>query len=781
MGRYLISSKFSAFKSEDSCKKSGMVISISDLSSSCIIGEYVCASCGKAHLVIDNSDDKNTLLSLAKQYKSAMRHVNVVKASEVDKTVKVPKTVPAKVYVDDVCSCQADETLKSTSRLKYYKQLISSDTDTDVLYRFMVELDSESSASSKVLALCPSSVVSGHRCARGQVGDDVFNFLRGFKADMDVVPCRYNGMNAFMIHKITSKNRVYKVIQDNDFVKALKDKRSKVLSENADFTIDRLDSLFETQLYDLRVPKVMILLCGLTVDTLPNREKGSVSVINNDGRGFCVFYGDGGTAKSSLLEAYELRFLKDTNGQLMSGETATMVGITGGIDTTSPTGAYITEGALTKANKAILLVDGGQQMRGFISKMRECFTKGVIQIRKMLSGDLPARTRIMLAYNLRKNMGGYGSYISAMKDIGSSKQEKAGALSTPDIRRFDMFYPFIFTGKKHKRKDSATSRDFIRYYRDLLVIAWTVKPEDISVEDIDFDLMDRTVDSLTDDYGALIDYAILNSTKHITFLKYVVASAILNGRVRFEDGRVKVILDNADIRSVHQLFEEIIIANRIYTIKAGEDIDNDIIDGIISLMTKTQRKHLEGVYATSSTRIETYASDMKISRQAVSKVFRQNLVSDIVVDGAEFPYSLMKGAYDGDNTILPPIYSRGITAFGQKVCERMAQMTSELVPVMSSAVAGSGKVIKEGSRLDEAVQDKMNSPEKVDAYIEHVLVSSLKRSPMTYTNILGLVYLNRYSDKLISTRLTALINKNVVDVNRYGEVPMFFIPVELES
>lgn len=772
----LLSDKFTAFKTEDSFRLSGMVISISDLSSSCIIGEYVCENCENAHFVIDNADEKHPLLLLSDKYKGAMRYINVLRASEVDKTIKVPKNVPVKVYVHDVCPCQTDESIKSRSMLKYYKQFISSGTDEEKMYRFMIELDSKSSSSNTVLALCPSSVVFGHKCARGQVGDDVFNFLRGFKADLDVVSCRYNGMSAFMIHKITSKNRVYKVVQDHVFVKVLTSKRSKILSRNTDFTFDRLDSMFETQLYDLRIPKVMLLLCGLTVDTLPDREKDSESVINNDGRGFCVFYGDGGTAKSSLLEAYEIRFLKDTNGQLMSGETATMVGITGGIDTTSPTGAYITEGALTKANKSILLLDGAQQMSGFISKMRECFTKGVVLIRKMLSGDLPARTRITMAYNLRKNMKDYGSYISAMKDIGSSKQEKAGALSTPDIRRFDMFYPFMFSGKNHKRKDSATSRDFITYYCDLLVVAWTIKPEDIIVDSLDFDLMDRMVDSLVEKYGSLMDYAILNSTKHITFFKYVVAFAILNGRVQFRDNKVKVMLNNADIMLVHELFEDIIISNQIHLIRIRENVDMQLIDNIISLMTKTQKKHLEGVYATSSTRIETYASEMKISRQAVSKVFRQNLVSDIMVDGAEFPYSIMHGAYDGDNNIAPPIYLSGITNFGQKVCARMRDRDAGMVPDPADKDS-----IREDSKLAEIVQVSMDTPEKVDAYIESVIVSSLKRSPMTYTNMLGLVHLNRFTDTLISDRLTALINKNVVEVNRYGEMPMFFIPVELED
>lgn len=772
----LLSDKFTAFKTDDSFKISGMVVSVSDLSSSCIIGEYVCESCGTAHFVIDNADEKHPLLTLSGKYKGAMRYISIMRASAVDKNIKVPKTLPAKVYVDDVCPCQTDDSIKSRSMLRYYKQFISSGTGEEMLYRFMIELDGKSSASNKVLALCPSSVVFGHECARGQVGDDVFNFLRGFKADLDVVSCRYNGMSAFMIHKITSKNMVYTVVQDRGFVKRLKAKRNSIISRNSDFTFDKLDSLFEVQLYDLKIPKVMLLLCGLTVDTLPDREKESESVINNDGRGFCVFYGDGGTAKSSLLEAYNIRFLKDTNGQLMSGETATMVGITGGIDTTSPTGAYITEGALTKANKSILLVDGAQQMSGFISKMRECFTKGVVIIRKMLSGDLPARTRITMAYNLRKNMKDYGSYISAMKDIGSSKQEKAGALSTPDIRRFDMFYPFMFSGKNHKRKDSATSRDFISYYRDLLVVAWTVKYEDIIVDSLDFELMDSMVDSLVEKYGSLMDYAILNSTKHITFFKYVVAFAILNGRVQFMDNKVKVVLDNADVRLVHELFEDIIISNQIHLIKLFENADMQLIDSIISLMTKTQKKHLEGVYATSSTRIETYASEKKISRQAVSKVFRQKLVSDITVDGAEFPYSIMHGAYDGDNNVAPPIYASGITNFGQKVCARMRDRDAGMVPDPTDKDG-----IKEDSRLAEIVQISKDTPEKVDAYIESSIVSSLKRSPMTYTNILGLVLLNRFTDTLICDRLTTLINKNVVEVNRYGEVPMFFIPVELED
>ena len=245
----------------------------------------------------------------------------------------------------------------------------------------------------------------------------------------------------------------------------------------------------------------MLLLCGLTVDTLPNRSTDVNAVINNDGRGFCVFYGDGGTAKSSLFDAYYIRFLENTNGQIMSGETASMVGIIGGIDINTPTGACIVEGVLTKANKSILLIDGGQQMREYISKMRECFTKGVVKIRKMLSGDLPARTRIMMAYNLRKNVQSYGSLVTAMKDIGSSKQEKSGSLSTPDIRRFDLFYPFIFTGKKYIRKDSYTSSEFIDYYRDLLVIAWTIKPKNIITTNLDFKLMDKAVDTLVDKYG----------------------------------------------------------------------------------------------------------------------------------------------------------------------------------------------------------------------------------------------------------------------------------------
>ena len=784
---------FTAFDTDSRFVMTCMVESISAIDSTVILAEYVCERCGSTHFVMDVASDKTPLLVLSEGYMKAVAHADKLRAAAVDKTIKVSKNdAPLKAYVYDVCPCRSGNTAKSRSVLKYHQKLTGNDK-SQRLYKFIVDTNPESSESRKVLALCPASVIFDKGCVRGSVGDDAFNFLRGFAADMELLPCIYDRSDAVMICSIKSKNRVYNVIQDQRFVDRIVARKERLLAgRHGMFAVDHLDSLFERQLYELAVPKVMLLLCGLTADRLPDRSHGSTAVINNDGRGFCVFYGDGGTAKTSLLEGYALRFLGDTNGQTMSGETASMVGLTGGIDTSSPLGAYIAEGAMTKANKAILLIDGGQQMREYISKMRECFTKGVIKIRKVLSGDLPARTRITMAYNLRKNLGDYGSKISAMKDIGSSKQEKSGKLASPDVRRFDMMYPFEFKGKKHAREDSYTSPEFIKYYKDLLVVAWTIRSEDVVVDGLDLKKMDHEIDRLVDRFGVLIDYAMLNSTRHVTFFKYMVAAAILNGRVKYKGGHVKVYLDDADILFVYELVEAMLMANQIDLISIELDSDLLLMDAIIHGMTATQKKHLMGIYNTSSGRVETYAAGLRMSVQAVYKVFRKDLVTDIVVDGVGYKYSISHGALDCDCRVIPPIYIRGLTYFGSKVCRQLKVLET----IKAQADAGD-KICMEamGMKSKHSADDqdplaagkpkagKHVSREEGESiscrYIDTVIVNSLRESPMTNLGLFGLVALLPFAGQLIMDRLKSLVNRNIIAYD--SKEPFTFYLLDTDS
>ena len=182
------------------------------------------------------------------------------------------------------------------------------------------------------------------------------------------------------------------------------------------------------------------------------------------------FLGDSTTGKSRILEwVYKVLRL----GFVGSGDLTSEAGLTGGID---PDIKEIIWGLLPLADGQIALVDNLQRLPSrILESLREIRRRGIVVIRKVVSGEAPARTRILASANPRRPLSSYTFEAQAIVDTR--------CFADPiDITRWDIIVRFheedvpIEEIAKAEATKPLIPPDVFRRH---VLWAWSLRPEQI--------------------------------------------------------------------------------------------------------------------------------------------------------------------------------------------------------------------------------------------------------------------------------------------------------------
>ncbi|MHA1304393.1 MAG: hypothetical protein ACTSPI_11905, partial [Candidatus Heimdallarchaeaceae archaeon] len=172
------------------------------------------------------------------------------------------------------------------------------------------------------------------------------------------------------------------------------------------------------------------------------------------GRLNTLFYGDTKTCKSTIVSD---AISKLKLGEFLEGETSGRTGIAYTIDTDNK---VIVWGSLVQNDLGLIAIDGFQQIKGEeMAQLREILEKGIVKVRRCISGDALARTRLIACANPKKNMEFYTYKCEALTPTSINFEEGFRPFkSTPDLTRWHILIPF-------GDKDIAIEKYLIEEYR----------------------------------------------------------------------------------------------------------------------------------------------------------------------------------------------------------------------------------------------------------------------------------------------------------------------------
>ncbi|RLE47522.1 MAG: hypothetical protein DRJ31_08730 [Candidatus Methanomethylicota archaeon] len=176
-----------------------------------------------------------------------------------------------------------------------------------------------------------------------------------------------------------------------------------------------------------------------------------------------MHYGDTKTGKTETNRAV---FTDIGLGDYVTCETGTRTGLLYTID---PEFKSIIWGAIPLCDREVCVVDGFNALpKEEMKEFREALEHFHIRVKRFVSGDAYARTRIIAIANPRKHMRKYAFNIEAAKDIPSLREE-------PDYTRFDLFIPWCSEDVDiEKIATSSRSRNTLleEKFKKLCLIAW---------------------------------------------------------------------------------------------------------------------------------------------------------------------------------------------------------------------------------------------------------------------------------------------------------------------
>jgi len=219
-----------------------------------------------------------------------------------------------------------------------------------------------------------------------------------------------------------------------------------------------------------------------------------------------AFIGDTTTGKSQIAR----RMMKYANvGVYVTGETCTRTGFLYAIDTKTLSSCILTWGLFAQQDRSLLIIDGAN----YISQedwgtAREARRSGKLIVERIVKGEHPCRTRLVLLANPPKALSQYIYPIESLRDI---QQE-------PDIARLDLCVCFsqadvsiedINTPQAEREKPRTMIDEEV--FQNSIFWAWSRKPEDIVIDAETTDVINEVAISLLDKFGAATDVPLISN------------------------------------------------------------------------------------------------------------------------------------------------------------------------------------------------------------------------------------------------------------------------------
>ena len=286
--------------------------------------------------------------------------------------------------------------------------------------------------------------------------------------------------------------------------------------------------------------------------------------------------GDTTTGKSQI--AKRIRNYADV-GAYVTGETCSRTGFLYAIDTKTLSSCILTWGLLPQQDRSLLIIDGAN----YISQedwgtAREARRSGKLIVERVVKGEHPCRTRLILLANPPKPLNQYIYPIEAIKDL----------YQDPDIARSDLCVCFSGSDvpkeeinmSQEERPKPEMDMDETTFQKSIFW-TWSRKPEDIVIKEEIVKIINDVASKLIDKFGSATDIPLISNDVKYKVVRFAVALACL--------------LHNTDKRH-----EKVIVTAEI---------------------VEMVQKYIERVYSAGNCKFDQYAADKKATTDITSDEF----------------------------------------------------------------------------------------------------------------------------------------------------------------
>ncbi|MBU4312667.1 MAG: toprim domain-containing protein [Candidatus Omnitrophica bacterium] len=298
-------------------------------------------------------------------------------------------------------------------------------------------------------------------------------------------------------------------------------------------------------------------------------------------------------------------------GVYVTGETCSRTGFLYAIDTKTLSSCILTWGLLPQQDRSLLIIDGAN----YISQddwgtAREARRSGKLIVERVVKGEHPCRTRLILLANPSKPLSQYIYPIESIKDI----------YQEPDIARSDLCICFsgsdvpkeeINMSQEERAKPEMNMNQTV--FQNSVFWAWSRKPEDIVIKEEVVKIINDVSNKLIDQFGSATDIPLISNDVKYKVARLAVALACL--------------LHNTDRKH-----EKIIVtAEMVYMIQ----------------------KFIERVYSAGNCKLDQYATDRKAATDISSDEFeriQEALLGEAKKDRSNILMDLI-GLFRGNNII----------------------------------------------------------------------------------------------------------------------------------
>jgi len=258
---------------------------------------------------------------------------------------------------------------------------------------------------------------------------------------------------------------------------------------------------------------------------------------------WALFVGDTTVGKSEILEW----IWREVGGEFGIGEQSRRTGIVFTVDMERK---VIIWGLLVQADMGLALIDSLQGMDpDEIPSLREVQRQQRVKVEMAVRGEALARTRVLAAANPQRDLSNYRYPVECLRDIRCIPD-------IVDLTRWDLFVPFKEDDVDAKRIAEAhikTPSIPVEVFREHVLWAWTLKPEDIIFTDEAVKAIRETFVGYKD--LMLSQLPVVHRGFKETIARISAACAVLRHNVNAE-GKVEVTCEHVDMS--HTLIDRIL-------------------------------------------------------------------------------------------------------------------------------------------------------------------------------------------------------------------------------
>ena len=310
-----------------------------------------------------------------------------------------------------------------------------------------------------------------------------------------------------------------------------------------DSKINEIHEDFEHNVIGLKVPRELIYsvdLCFHSVDSFYFQgklvEKGMIEVL---------IVGDTRTGKSATVKALMNHF---NRGDFIQGESCTLAGLLGGVDEGSNGNRFVKCGRLPLSHRGLVTIDEANELHEeIVGKMSGVRSSGYFDIIKIVTGRILCRIRLIWIANPRsgRKVGEYSFGVESVPEVIGKPE---------DIARFDVA---LIVGRKSIDLKSLYVRSNVKKKvphkftsakcRDLILWAWSRKPEDILISAETEDMILSFAELFSEKYNETIPLVVETEIR----IKIARMSVALAARLySTDDTGEKIVVRPAHVSSV---------------------------------------------------------------------------------------------------------------------------------------------------------------------------------------------------------------------------------------